>query len=181
MSAPRLRRALFKVHSWLGGVMALVLVAVALTGVMLGFRAAFREPPVTVQPLPAGQPAADVSTILEQAVAAGDGSPATDVSIPQRSDAPWVVWLDDDAETRVYLDHAGRVVKTHREAGAANRTWMRWFFLLHTGELFGVAGQAASIASGVAIVVLTASGLAMLFSRWRPRRRRGSRSAKDPA
>ena len=158
MSAPRVRRALFKLHSWLGGAASLVLVVVAVTGVLLGFRAALREPPVVVEPLSEGQQAADIALVVERAVASGDGARATDVTIPQRPDAPWVVWLDDDAETRVYLDHAGRVVASRAEAGAENRTWMRWFFLLHTGELFGVA-----------VVVLTVTGLAMLLSRRKKR------------
>ena len=158
------RRQLFRAHNAVGlAVLAFVLIS-AVTGGVLTFRGAlaFEPPaaPVVAEHLPLEQ-------LLAAAEAASDGSPATDLSLPQAPDQPYLVWLDDDAETEVYLDGAGRVLATR----SGRRGLTRLLFRLHTGELLGWPGQALMVATALGLCVLSATG----FGMWRSRRR-GRRS-----
>jgi len=157
------RKTLFKVHNGLGlGVLVVVLVS-ALTGTLLTFRAQLSTPPPVA---PVVELHLSLDALVAKAEAAGDGSPATDLSIPLAADQPYRVWLDDDDETQVFLDGAGEVLETR--SGRSGLT--RWVFRLHTGELFGVAGQALMVAMAMGLCVLGMSGFGMWWSRRRRRR-----------
>jgi uncharacterized iron-regulated membrane protein len=140
-----------------------VVVVSALTGAVLTFRDQLSTPPpsapVVAEHLPLEQ-------ILAKAEAAGDGSPATDVSLALAPEQPYLVWLDDDAETEVYLDGAGNVLEIR--AGKAGLT--RWLFRLHTGQLLGVFGQGLMLAAALGLCVLAGTGLGMWWSRRRAKR-----------
>lgn len=163
------RRTWFRLHQRTGVVLAAVLVLSAVTGVVLLFRAELAPPrptaPVVEHPLP-------LEALIERAVAEGDGSPATDVGLPLRPDQPYTVWLDDDAETEVYLAGDGRVVGTR--TGASGLT--RLLFRLHTGELLGPLGTAVMLLAGLGLLGLVGSGLLMLWSRTVARRGKRARS-----
>jgi len=104
-----------------------------------------------------------LDALVAKAVAAGDGSPATDVGLPLTPKAPYVVYLDDDAETIVYLDGNGNIVETRESAGGFTRI----LFQLHTGEMLGTTGQVIAVVTGLGLCSLVVSGLAMLLSRRR--------------
>ena len=140
-------------------ILALVLLS-ATTGIVLSFRAQLSPPP-PVAPVVAEH--LTLEQLIAKAEAAGDGSPATDVELALEPEDPYRVWLDDDAETEVFLDGAGNVLETR--TGASGLT--RILFRLHTGELLGVFGQALIIAAALGLCVLAWSGLGM----WRSRRR----------
>ena len=89
--------------------------------------------------------------------------PATDIELPQADHAPYVVWLDDDAETEVYLQGDGTVLATR--SGASGLT--RWLFRLHTGDIFGASGVWISLLFATFLCTLITSGLAMVWSRRR--------------
>jgi len=160
------RRAWFRLHQWVGLPSAAVLVLSAVTGGVLLFRAEL-SPARPVAP-ECGE-RLSLEQLVARAEAAGDGSPATDIGLPQGEGEPYTVWLDDDAETEVYLAADGRVLGTH--AAAAGLT--RLLFRLHTGELLGPVGTALMLAVGVGLLALVTSGLSMLWARTLARRGRG--------
>jgi uncharacterized iron-regulated membrane protein len=148
------------VHNTVGlGILLLVLLS-ALTGLVLSFRERLKDPPPTApivaQHLPLEQ-------IIARAEAAGDGSPATDVQLALEPEQAYLVWLDDDAETEVYLDGAGNVLTTRE----GRRGFTRVLFRIHTGELLGWFGQGLMITAAMGLCLLGWSG----FSMWRSRRR----------
>jgi uncharacterized iron-regulated membrane protein len=161
---PISRKALFKVHNKLGlGILALVLIS-ALTGALLVFRsqldAAPPKAPIVAEHL-------SLEQLIAKAEAVGDGSPATDIQLARAPEQPYLVWLDDDAETQVYLDGAGNVLATRE----GKRGLTRVLFRLHTGELLGVFGQALMVLTALGLCTLAWSGLGMWWSRRRPKNR----------
>lgn len=158
------RRTWFRLHQWVGLAIAVVLVASAVTGVALLFRAELSVPKPTAPPVVHTLP---LEALVQIAVAQGDGSPATDIGLPQAPTQPYTVWLDDDAETEVYLAADGRVLGTRE--GISGLT--RWLFRLHTGELFGTVGTVLMLAAGLGLLLMIVSGLAMLWARTIARRR----------
>ena len=160
------RKNLFKAHNAVGlGVLVLVLIS-ALTGVVLTFRGRLSVPPPKAPEVAEHLP---LEQLLAKAEAAGDGSPATDVSLALEPGQPYLVWLDDDAETEVYLDGAGNVLETR--SGTQGLT--RWLFRLHTGELLGGFGQALMVAAALGLCLLAGTGFGMWWSRRRAKARRG--------
>ncbi len=152
------------------GVIAVALVLLsALTGAVLLFRASlFTHAKPRVDPVE--HPVA-LEQIIAAGVAAGDGSRATDVGLPAEPDEPWVVWLDDDDETEVYVDGRGRVVGRHVGIDGMGRV----LFRLHTGEAIGEAGRYLQLAVAAALCLLGGSGVVTLLTRWLARRRAQAR------
>ena len=157
------RKTYFQLHNALGLALALLVVVSATTGAVLTFRGAlgFEPPraPEVAEHLPLEQ-------ILEKAVAAGDGSPATDLSLPLEPTDPYHVWLDDDAETEVWLDGSGAVLATRQGGEGLTRV----LFRLHTGELLGWFGQGLMLATALGLLGLAWSGVSMWWSRRRARK-----------
>ncbi len=168
-----------KLQSWLlrwhrrtGAVIAALVVLSACTGAVLLFRE--RLVPAKPKAEPVEQPVA-LETIVAAGVAAGDGSPATDLGLPEQADDPYVVWLDDDAETEVYLDGRARVIG--RRAGIDGIT--RTLFRLHTGELLGPFGTVLSLVTAFGMLALAGSGTYTLVSRLRRRARNVATVSSD--
>jgi uncharacterized iron-regulated membrane protein len=132
----------------------------ALTGIVLTFRDRLSDPP---PPAPIVAEHLPLEQIIARAEAAGDGSPATDVQLALEPEQPYLVWLDDDAETEVYLDGAGNVLTTREGRSGLTRV----LFRIHTGELLGWFGQGLMLAAALGLCLLGWSG----FSMWRSRRR----------
>ncbi len=158
------RRGLFKVHQAIGVAAAVFVVIVALTGALLVFRGSFKPGPPPAAPV-VERPLA-LEELMARAVAAGPGDPVTDIALPGAPDRPYEFWLDDDAETVVFLAGDGTLLGTRSTAGGVMRT----VFRLHTGEIVGLPGEALSFLGGVSLVVLVISGLWMIGSRRRARR-----------
>jgi uncharacterized iron-regulated membrane protein len=161
------RRAWFRLHQWVGLGSAALLVLSAATGLVLVFRADLAEPRPVAPPCSERLP---LEEIIARGQAAGDGSPATDVTLPQSDEEPYTVWLDDDAETEVYLAADGRVLATRQGAQGITRL----LFRLHTGELLGPVGTVLMLVTGLGLLTLVTSGLRMLWARTLARRGRGA-------
>ena len=142
---------------------ALLVLSSALTGGLLTFRENLKDPPpqapVVAEHLPLEQ-------IIARAEAAGDGSPATDIQLALEPEQAYLVWLDDDAETEVYLDGAGNVLATREGRSRFTRT----LFRIHTGELLGWFGQGLMLTAAIGLCLLGWSGISMWWSRRRPQR-----------
>lgn len=158
------RRTYFALHQWSGLTLAAFVVLSAVTGAVLLFRANLKDPPPAAPQIARHVP---LETIVAEAVAVGDGSPATDIALPLEAEQPYTVWLDDDAETQVFLDGNAEVLGTRQVVGSFTRV----LFELHTGALLGPLGTVLSLLTGLGLVVLTASGLLMLLARRRARRK----------
>lgn len=157
-----MRRKLFKLHNAVGIAACLFLSLIAVTGILLTFRGNFRRPKPTVTPVERALGIEEIVAIATEEV----GAPATDVEIPSKKDAPFVVWLDDEESTIVFMDGTGAIVERRSGKGG----WLRVVFKLHTGELIGLPGQALSVFAGLALLLLSLSGAGMVLSR---RKRRG--------
>lgn len=157
-----MRAALLRWHRRIGVTVAILLLLSACTGAVLLFRAQLVPARPRVEPV---DTPVSLEAIVAAGVAAGDGSPATDLGLPEQPTDPYVVWLDDDAETEIYLDGRARVVG-HR-AGAEGIT--RTLFQLHTGELFGPLGTVLSLFAAIGLVALACSGTYSVLARMRRR------------
>jgi uncharacterized iron-regulated membrane protein len=138
----------------------LLIVSSASTGILLTFRDRLRDAqpqaPIVAEHLPLEQ-------IIARAEAVGDGSPATDVQLALEPEQAYLVWLDDDAETEVFLDGAGNVLATREGRSGLTRV----LFRIHTGELLGWFGQGLMLASSLGLCLLGWSGVSMWWSRRR--------------
>ena len=157
-----MRAALLRWHRRIGVTVAVLLLLSACTGAVLLFRAQLVPPRPRVEPV---EQRVSLDAIVAAGVAAGDGSPATDLGLPEEPTDPYVVWLDDDAETEIYLD--GRANVIGRRAGAEGLT--RTLFQLHTGELLGPGGMLLTLLGAVGLLVLACSGTYSVLARMRRR------------
>lgn len=161
------RRALYVWHRRVGVALAALVAVVTLSGIVLVFRGALKEPLPQVAAASGAAPSLDA--VVAAARAAGGGAAATDVTLPGGAGEPYQVWLDDDAETRVLLDGDGRVVEARPSKGGLTQ----FIFAIHTGEVLGAAGQGLSTLVGVGLMALVVTGL------WMARRpRRGPREER---
>lgn len=154
---------MFRLHQSVGLAIAAVLLIVAVSGVVLVFRGQLREPrpvaPTVAAPL-------GLEALLARASAEAGGEDITDITLPIEDGEPYVFFVDDDAETILYMAADGAVLARREAAGGL----LRLVFRLHTGELLGWPGQALALVAGAGTVALIGSGLGMVWSR---RRRRG--------
>jgi uncharacterized iron-regulated membrane protein len=157
-----MRAALLRWHRRIGVTVAVLLLLSACTGAVLLFRGELVPARPRAEPI---EERVSLDAIVAAGVAAGDGAPATDLGLPEAPTDPYVVWLDDDAETEIYLD--GRAQVIGRRAGAAGVT--RLLFELHTGELLGPVGTALSLFAAIGLVVLACSGVYSVLARMRRR------------
>jgi uncharacterized iron-regulated membrane protein len=164
------RRSLFKLHNTLGLTAAVLVLLSAITGGILLFRDALSfvppEAPVIAEHLP-------LEAIVLAAEQAGE-APVTDLGLPQAPEQAYHAWIDDDAETELWLDGEGNVLA--RREGKAGLT--RWLFRLHTGELLGVFGQILMVCVALGLCVLAWSGVSMWWSRRPSRRKRSAASSR---
>lgn len=157
------RRRLFRLHQSVGAGIAAVLLLIASSGVVLIFRACFRRPPPVA---PAVAAPLGLEALLARATAEAGGEAITDVTLAVEPGEPYVFFVDDDAETAIYMAADGAVLERRETANGPMRFWFR----LHTGELLGLPGQGLALAAGVGSAALIASGLGMMWSRRRRRR-----------
>ena len=155
------RRRLFKLHRTIGVAAMAVLLLTSLTGAVLVFRDSFKAGP------PPRAPAVETPLALEalmaRAVAAGPGDPVTDITLPGDDGDPYEFWLDDDAETVVFLAGDGTVLGSRTTAGG----FTRWVFRLHTGAIAGTPGELLVFVGGLSLAALGVTGVWMVAARRR--------------
>ncbi|MCA9635889.1 MAG: PepSY domain-containing protein, partial [Myxococcales bacterium] len=152
-------RGWWPLHRRIGVALALFAVVIALSGLLLIFRDQLRPPTPKAPPVAA---TLSLDALVARAVASGDGSPATDITLPSAPGEPYQIWLDDDDETVIFLDGGGAVIGRRTSRGSLTRV----LFELHTGELLGPAGTLITLVTGVGLLGLALSGVAMASARW---------------
>lgn len=157
------RRTLFLLHNRAGLALLVLVFVVAGSGGLLSFRASFRpaEPVATESASPRS-----LEELVAIAQAEGGGAPATDIRLAQSPEQPYLIWLDDEAQTEVFLDRGGKVlaVRSGRDRLTA------WLFRLHTGSIAGTFGEWVVAGAALGLWLLGATGFFMWWSRRRPKR-----------
>jgi uncharacterized iron-regulated membrane protein len=155
------RRSLFKLHQTVGVAAAAVLLLTSVTGAVLVFRDSFKHGPPPRAPV-IETPLA-LEALMARAVAAGPGDPVTDITLPGDDGDPYEFWLDDDAETVVFLAGDGTVLGSRTTAGGVTQ----WLFRLHTGAIAGTPGELLVFVGGLSLAALGVTGVWMVAARRR--------------
>jgi len=142
-------------HVNVGLVAAVLLVIVAITGGILAFRHKIKTP----EPKAEGPASGPVLT-MEQAVTAARGhsridAPVAELYLANDPEGTWCVVFADTAATEVYMAADGALLSVV----VPTKTFTRWMFELHTGEILGPVGPFLSAALGIALTWLTVSGV----------------------
>lgn len=157
-----MRRRLFRLHQAVGVAIAGVMVVIAATGSLLVFRGCAKVPPPRA---PAVERPLGLEALLARAQAEAGAAPITDIGLPEAEGDPHVFYVDDEAETVLYLAGDGALIERRATAGGL----MRALFKLHTGEIVGPPGQGLALATGLGTLALVVTGLGMIVSRRRAR------------
>lgn len=157
------RRRLFRAHQAIGVAIAAVLTMIAATGAALVFRGCAKEPPPRAPEVAAPL---GLEALLACARAEAGGEAITDITLPDAPDEPYVFYVDDEAETALFLAGDGALLARRASAGGP----MQLLFRLHTGEIVGPPGQALALLAGLGVLALAATGGGMIVSRRRARR-----------
>lgn len=157
-----MRHTVRRWHARLAIASCLLMAIVAITGVLLSFRAELRTP----EPEATGVAAGPMMT-LDEAVARAQGHAGlsvapTEIYIADGPGGTWCVVLGDDAGTEVYMAADGALV----EVLVPEPGLVRWLFELHTGEILGDSGRWVSAAVGVILLWLALSGLWIEVRMW---------------
>ncbi len=188
----------FNWHNTIGFWMWVPLVVVVSSGVVMSYgwandlvyRVAGEQPPPPRSGPPGGPPreAGKVSTVgLDRLVARAatqvPGWQAIGIQLPSSDDAPVTFSIDAGSggqpqyRAQLTLDRTtARVTKWEPFASASTgRRWRTFLRFAHTGEYFGLAGQAVASLASAGAAVLVWTGLAMAWRRYRGWGRRRSR------
>lgn len=153
----------FRIHNFVGLVVAAFAVVVGLTGILLTFRGSFRQPrpvaPVVERHLP-------LMELIGRAEVEG-GAEVTDITLPQEDEAPYVMWVDDDEGSMIFLAGDGSLLEKRPEGNPITG----FIFQLHTGAIAGRPGELWMALVGMGFVALSVTGVAMWWSRRRPKRK----------
>lgn len=169
-----MRRGAVALHRWIGLTVGALLVVAGLTGSLLVFR---EEIDVALNPhlrrvAPRHEPAAAVlaagaplQAALDAVARAYPAEPATRVRMPRDAAGTYEVWLGSAPSRYVYVDpYTARVLGARRPTEFLTG----WLFQLHAHALAGDRGERVVGANGLALAVLTLTGLVV----WWPGRRR---------
>ena len=152
-----LRRAIFQVHLWVGVLLAVYVVVIALTGSLLVFRSELGR-----AALPTGMSAFDarrtatVEVVLERFRAAYPGATVDELTVPSVA-MPVFALAARDAGGREFAVVADPVTG---QVYARPRGWMDWVYDLHAYLLLGKAyGMRVNGVGAAALLLLSGTGL----------------------
>lgn len=149
-----MKARLWKLHRWLGLLLALPLGLVVLSGALLVFapetERVFHPERRLVDPAAPGLP---LGRLLE-----GLPGPPVRLRLPQEAGDPLEAWTGAGS-SRVFIDPgSGRILGQE----AAQRGFRSWLLDLHAHLLLGPAGQPVLVAGGLGLLALAASGFPVL-------------------
>jgi uncharacterized iron-regulated membrane protein len=159
-----LRRAIYLIHLYLGLSLGLVTVVLGLTGSLLVFRheidAALSPSLILVEP---GRARLGPAELVSRVEAAYPDDQIKTLNVPSDSRHAVEFWMKRDA-IKVYVDpYSGKVLGDRKD----DRSLMGWIFKVHTELFSGHTGETVAGVSGLALVMLAATGLIV----WWPRKR----------
>lgn len=156
-------------HSNIGLAIAALMLVVAITGIILSFRHWIKEPePASTEPAAGPVLTMDAAIAAARAHANLPDPVVTELYFANAADGTWCVVFGDERSTEVYMAADGALLKV----AVPEKTFTRWMFELHTGEILGPAGPWVSAAGGLALTWLTVSGVLLKL----PRRKKAAKS-----
>jgi hypothetical protein len=173
----RFTRGAFYAHLWLGVIFTVVLIAIAITGILLNHKRGLGLMP-DVEHEPRGEFAAalPLSRLAEIGISAVRPGEPIDLKLIDRMDVRprngfVKVRLRDAESTEATIDlHDGRVLHVGQRGDA-------FLEKLHSGEVFGERGVLLSDAGAIALVVTLLTGLWLWIA---PRLNRAGERAEAP-
>lgn len=149
-----LRRAAFQIHLWLGILIALYVVVIAISGSLLVFKNELQRAslPQTHQ-----QSAPDLNRIIARAQSDHTTGRLTFVAPPQ-DPTPWWTLYYSDAQGHnhvIYADAATGIPFGH------HRLWIDWVEDLHVYLLAGQTGFVVNCVLGICLLLATLSGIVL--------------------
>jgi len=159
-----LRRAIYLVHLYLGLSLGLVTVLLGLTGSLLVFRheidAALSPSLILVEP---AAKRVHLAELVSRVEATYPNDQIRTLHVPSNPRHAIEFWMKQDA-IKVYVDpYNGKILGDRKD----DQSLMGWIFKVHTELFSGKTGETVAGISGLALVLLSATGLIV----WWPRKR----------
>lgn len=179
----------FDIHRVFGFYPAVILIAVAFSGVYMIFPDQVRWGVSVLmytseedefhfaEPLQSTAPALEYEKVIEIASTVFPGARIRDFDRPHDASHPYTVAFDDPDQpmtsygyNRVSIHpHTGEILEVRRwNTAPAGNAFLAWQFPLHNGEVFGLFGRWVIFVSGFLPAVLYTTGLRMWLKRRKP-------------
>jgi uncharacterized iron-regulated membrane protein len=181
-------------HNVAGIWCAISLLIISLTGTVMAYgwannllyRLSGTPVPKAPEERRAGGPSAEDLTVLDALLPIAEAQDnhwqSISIRLPQAADKTVSFTIDDRLDNRpsgrtsLTLSREGKIMRWEPFASVSKgRRWRVYVRFLHTGELFGVAGQTVVFFSALALLVLVWTGISLSirrFASWRQRKKR---------
>lgn len=166
-----------KVHRWLGIGAAVFFLLVSITGVFLQIEQVFGDDEASKEKLaamispaslarPFAVDPAGIDRARQAALARFGNRPVSAIDWQIKGDVPhYILHLDGPDPLRVDVNAATNAVVDSRPDGED------WLLRLHTGEIIGDGGKVLGLAWGIALVVMSITGVLVYLQMYRARRK----------
>jgi uncharacterized iron-regulated membrane protein len=156
------RRVNFQIHLWVGLILSLYMIVIGLTGSILVFRAEL-ETVTGLKPwhgLPAVEPFADISAVIDNVTRAYKGARIISVLVPTETDPTFVALVQSGGINRAQFAVAADPA-TGKVLGILPRrdSWVSFIQRLHVTLLFGRTGRQANGVAGAFLMLLNVTGM----------------------
>lgn len=151
-----LRKIIFQIHLWLGLLIALYVVVIALSGSVLVFQQEIRQATLKQAAFDPSQTAS-----LQTAISAAQNlhiGKLTYIALPQQPSPWWSFYLEDaHGKTRtIYAD-----ARTAQQLSASRHLFIDWVEDLHIYLLAGHSGFVVNCSLGICMLLVTLSGIVL--------------------
>ncbi len=157
ISILKIRRIVFNLHLYIGLVVGLFLVIVALTGSLLVFREEIETrlyPELMITDVRGEQ--APVQRILDAVECAYPQDHIFSLRLPRQPGQTYLVKMNHAHDLFIYADpYSGELLGAHRQSD----TFMGWITLMHTQLLLGERGKTILGIGGLLLICMCATGL----------------------
>lgn len=149
-----LRRAAFQIHLWLGLLLAIYVLVIALSGSILVFQQEIRSASLPHAAFDAGR-ICPVSTVLRMAEARSPGARLNSIAYPQQP-TPWWALYFDSPQGKAQVLYADAT--TGEPIQLSHRLPIDWVENLHVYLLAGHSGFVVNCTMGIGLLVVAVTG-----------------------